>query len=162
MRKDVHPASDWREEEIGSPGNISPLPNPPPPRALLRLCASGGRRGFWVGGSAPPLGWRPFRVLLQRRCSKDGCSGCKQGWIGTRQWPSGQLGHRRGEGGWPSVLCSPPLACLGFIPEMGLQRRGPGCCGRDARPLGPSWLHKPGPRLRDWSSVLASPLPGIT
>lgn len=156
MRKEVQPASDWREEEGGGPGNISP------PCAVLRLCASGGRRGFWVGGSAPPLRWRPFRVLLQRRSSKDGFSGCKQGWIGTRQWPSGQLGHGRGEGEGPCVLCSPPLACLWFIPEMGLQRRGPGCFGRDARPLGPSWLYQPGPPLRDRSAVLASPLPGIS
>lgn len=71
--------------------------------------------------------------------------------------------------GLPS--CSPPLACLRFIPEIWLQRRGPGCFGRDARPLGPSWLCKPCPPLRDFyprrpevagAPLLASPLLGIT
>lgn len=66
-------------------------------------------------------------MLLQRRSSEDGCSGCKQGWIGTRQWPSGQLGHGRGEGEGPCVLCSPPLACVWFIP-----RRGCSAAARDA------------------------------
>lgn len=116
-----------RSKEVGRPA----------PRVVLRLCASGERRGLWVGGSTPPLGGTPGRPLLRRGSSWDGCPGCKQGWSGTRQWSSGQPRDGRGEGEGPCVLCSPPSASLLFIPEVWRQHRGPGCFGRYAPASGP-------------------------
>ena len=97
-----------------------PRRRPATPGVVVRLCASGKRRGFWVGGFTPPLMWRPSRLLQWRGSFWDGCSGCKQAWSGTRQWSSGQPGDGRGEGEGPCVLCSPPPASLQFIPKIWL------------------------------------------
>lgn len=148
MFNSVQPNSKWLARGTGSLRN-----SPHHPRAVLRLCASGGSRGPWVGGSISPS------PLLKSLSSCCGAAPPRMAALVVSRPGTGLDSGRQGSRG-TAVVKVRDLACCVFHrwPPFGSSRRSDCSAaaldsGARMRGLWAPRLYEPCPPVRDWTFV---------